>query len=108
MVLRKIVTEVPEMNKQLLDAAHEAIKNKTGLILVTGQTGSGKSTSLAAMIGEINATRNENIITIDPIEFVHHANQRVLFLKEKLENTASFAKALKSTLGARSRYYFSG
>ena len=100
MVLRKIVTEVPEMSKLgLPDAAHEAIKNKTGLILVTGQTGSGKSTSLAAMIGEINATRNENIITIeDPIEFVHHANQSIISQREVGKDTASFAKALKSAL----------
>ena len=100
MVLRKIVTEVPEMQKLgLPDAAHEAIKNKTGLILVTGQTGSGKSTSLAAMIGEINATRNENIITIeDPIEFVHHAKQSIISQREVGKDTASFAKALKSAL----------
>ena len=72
MVLRKIVTEIPDINKLgLPEAAHVAITHKTGLVLVTGQTGSGKSTSLAAMIDQINSNRAENIITIeDPIEFV--------------------------------------
>jgi len=100
MVLRKIVTEIPDIGKLgLPQAAHEAIKNKTGLVLVTGQTGSGKSTSLAAMIGEINATRSENIITIeDPIEFVHHAKKSIISQREVGKDTASFAKALKSAL----------
>ena len=69
----------------LPEAVNTAIKYKSGLVLVTGQTGSGKSTSLAAMIDQINTNRAENIITIeDPIEFVHQA-KKVLFPKEKLE-----------------------
>ena len=86
MVLRKIISEIPNIEKLgLPPAAHESITHKTGLVLVTGQTGSGKSTSLAAMIDQINSHRAENIITIeDPIEFVHPA-KKVLFLKEKLE-----------------------
>ena len=58
MVLRKIVSEIPQMEKLgLPDAVKDAIKLKNGLVLVTGQTGSGKSTSLAAMIDQINSSR---------------------------------------------------
>ena len=86
MVLRKIVSDIPQMEKLgLPDAVKEAIKLKNGLILVTGQTGSGKSTSLAAMIDQINSSRAENIITIeDPID-LYTLLKKVLFHKEKLE-----------------------
>jgi Tfp pilus assembly pilus retraction ATPase PilT len=56
----------------LPSAVHEFTKNPRGMVLVTGPTGSGKSTSLAAMIDQINATREEHIMTVeDPIEFLH-------------------------------------
>jgi twitching motility protein PilT len=59
MVLRKIVSEIPDMEKLgLPNAVNDAIKYKSGLVLVTGQTGSGKSTSLAAMIDQINSSRS--------------------------------------------------
>lgn len=100
MVLRKIVSEVPQMEKLgLPQAVHEAIKFKTGLVLVTGQTGSGKSTSLAAMIDQINSNRSENIITIeDPIEFIHTGKKSILSQREVGKDTKSFARALKSAL----------
>jgi twitching motility protein PilT len=100
MVLRKIITEIPDINKlNLPEAAHKAIHHKTGLVLVTGQTGSGKSTSLAAMINEINTNRAENIITIeDPIEFVHPAKKSIISQREVGKDTGSFARALKSAL----------
>jgi len=100
MVLRKIITEIPDINKLgLPDAAHVAITHKTGLVLVTGQTGSGKSTSLAAMIDQINSSRAENIITIeDPIEFVHPSKKSIISQREVGKDTGSFAKALKSAL----------
>ena len=100
MVLRKIVSEVPQMEKLgLPQAVHEAIKFKTGLVLVTGQTGSGKSTSLAAMIDQINSNRAENIITIeDPIEFVHPSKKSIISQREVGKDTGSFARALKSAL----------
>jgi twitching motility protein PilT len=100
MVLRKIVAEIPDINKLgLPPAAHEAITHKTGLVLVTGQTGSGKSTSLAAMIDQINTHRAENIITVeDPIEFVHPAKKSIISQREVGKDTGSFAKALKSAL----------
>ncbi|WP_440931180.1 type IV pilus twitching motility protein PilT [Candidatus Pelagibacter sp.] len=100
MVLRKIISEIPNIEKLgLPPAAHESITHKTGLVLVTGQTGSGKSTSLAAMIDQINSHRAENIITIeDPIEFVHPAKKSIISQREVGKDTGSFAKALKSAL----------
>ena len=66
MVLRVIVTEVPHIDAPgLPPAVHQVLTKKSGLVLVTGQTGSGKSTSLAAMIDKINRERNENIITVE-------------------------------------------
>ena len=100
MVLRKIVSEIPQMEKLgLPEAVNTAIKYKSGLVLVTGQTGSGKSTSLAAMIDQINSNRAENIITIeDPIEFVHTAKKSIISQREVGKDTLSFARALKSAL----------
>ena len=100
MVLRKIITEIPNIEKLgLPPAAHEAITHKTGLVLVTGQTGSGKSTSLAAMIDQINTHRAENIITVeDPIEFIHPDKKSIVSQREVGKDTGSFAKALKSAL----------
>ncbi|EQB40675.1 twitching motility protein PilT [Sulfurimonas hongkongensis] len=77
----------------------ELIKKEKGLILVTGPTGSGKSTTLASMLNEINLTERRHIITIeDPVEFVHK-NIKSLFSQRDVGNdTASFASALKYSL----------
>ncbi len=74
----------------------EIIKREKGLILVTGPTGSGKSTTLAAMLNEINETENRHVITVeDPVEFVH-SNKKCLFSQRNVGNdTKSFATALK-------------
>ncbi len=70
-----------------------------GLVLVTGPTGSGKSTTLAAMIDYINRTRAEHILTIeDPVEFVHTSKVSVIHQRELGADTRSFANALKSAL----------
>ena len=70
-----------------------------GLILVTGPTGSGKSTTLAAMIDYINRTRPEHILTIeDPVEFVHTSKMSIIHQRELGMDTRSFANALKSAL----------
>ena len=70
-----------------------------GLILVTGPTGSGKSTTLAAMIDYINTTRSEHIITIeDPIEFIHQNKKCIIHQRELGQDTKSVANALKSAL----------
>ena len=78
---------------------HELARRPRGFVLVTGPTGSGKSTSLAAMIDEINETRDEHIMTIeDPIEFLH-AHKRCLVNQRELGNDAqSFSLALKAAL----------
>ncbi len=74
-------------------------KLKNGLILFTGPTGSGKSTSLAAMIEEINTTRSEHIVTIeDPIEYVHQDKLCIITQREVGHDTLSFANALRAAL----------
>lgn len=70
-----------------------------GLVLITGPTGSGKSTTLAAMIDKINSERAEHIITIeDPIEFTHKSNKSVVVQREVHYDTYSFSASLRSSL----------
>ncbi len=94
---RIIPTEIPSLDN--LDAPKiykELIKREKGLILVTGPTGSGKSTTLAAMLNEINMTEHKHIITVeDPVEFIHKNNKCVFSHREVGTDTNSFAKALK-------------
>jgi len=72
---------------------------KNGLVIVTGPTGSGKTTTLAALINEINRNQKKHIITIeDPIEYVHKNNQSLIQQREVGTHTHSFQKALRSTL----------
>ena len=74
-------------------------ENPRGLVLVTGPTGSGKSTTLAAMVDYINETHNHHIITIeDPIEFVHHSKSCLVNQREVYRDTKSFNAALRSAL----------
>lgn len=75
------------------------IEEPRGIILVTGPTGSGKSTTLAAMINEINMTRREHVLTIeDPVEFVHKPQESLINQRELGANTRSFAAALRAAL----------
>lgn len=77
----------------------DLIKKEKGLILVTGPTGSGKSTTLASMLHEINLTERRHIITIeDPVEFVHKNNKSLFSQRDVGSNTDSFATALKYAL----------
>jgi twitching motility protein PilT len=74
-------------------------RHKRGLVLVTGPTGSGKSTTLAAMIDHVNRTRKEHILTIeDPVEFVHVSQQSLVNQREVGRHTRSFAAALRAAL----------
>src|SRR5947209_18350311 len=78
---------------------HEFTRRPRGLVLVTGPTGSGKSTSLAAMIDEINRTREDHIMTIeDPIEFLHTHKKCLVNQRELGSDAQSFAAALKAAL----------
>ena len=83
-----------------LPAAVETLSNmKRGMVLVTGMTGSGKSTTLAAIINHINHTRKAHIVTIeDPIEFLHQDNISIICQREVGFDTQSFASALKYVL----------
>lgn len=95
---------IPNMVKSLRElglpkAAEAACLIKRGLILITGITGSGKSTTLASMIDKINSERSEHIITIeDPIEFVHNHKKSVVNQREVGTHTTSFPEALRSAL----------
>lgn len=81
------------------DSLNDIIKKPKGLVLVTGPTGSGKSTTLAAMLDAINSTRQEHIVTIeDPIEFVHKSKKSLINQREVGSDTASFNEALRRVL----------
>jgi twitching motility protein PilT len=95
---------IPDRMKSLEELAlpaslHMLAKKPRGLVLVTGPTGSGKSTTLAALIDEINRTRHEHILTIeDPIEFVHWHKQCIVNQREIGTDATSFADALRAAL----------
>ena len=97
---RTITSTVPSFDKLgLPEIVRTTAEKPRGLILVTGPTGSGKSTTLAAMIDYINSTRAEHILTIeDPIEFVHTSKTSIIHQRELGMDTRSFANALKSAL----------
>jgi twitching motility protein PilT len=100
MVLRVIPTTVRTINELQLPAVCEKIaEERRGLILVTGTTGSGKSTTLAAMIDYINRTRTGHVITIeDPIEFLHRDKRSFVNQREVDVDTRSFSEALRGAL----------
>jgi len=98
--LRLIPAEIMSIDDlNLPNVFHQFTKLSQGLILVTGPTGEGKSTTLAAVINEINQTRSENIITIeDPIEFVYQPNKSLISQRELNRDTHSWDMALRSAL----------
>ena len=100
LVLRVIPAKILSIRELLLPPVLEKIcQEQRGLVLCTGTTGSGKSTSLAAMIDHINATRNEHVMTIeDPIEFLHRDKKSIVNQREVDVDTKGFALALRSAL----------
>lgn len=99
-VMRTIPFEIPSAEKLGVPKAILEMANLTkGLVLVTGPTGSGKSTTLAALIDHINQTRKTHLITIeDPIEFVHENKQCLINQREVKRHTDSFKDALRAAL----------
>src|SRR5215208_5910225 len=100
LVLRVIPMQIRTIDELGLPAVLKTIaEEERGLVLVTGTTGSGKSTSLAAMIDYINKTRSAHVMTVeDPIEFLHRDNRSMVNQREVAVDTRSFAQALRSAL----------
>ncbi|HKH47799.1 MAG TPA: type IV pilus twitching motility protein PilT [Thermoanaerobaculia bacterium] len=100
LVLRVIPARILTVRELMLPPVLERIcEERRGLILCTGTTGSGKSTSLAAMIDYINASRTEHIITVeDPIEFLHRDKKSIVNQREIDVDTRSFSSALRAAL----------
>ncbi len=99
-VFRAIPWAVPRLGSLgLPESVEDLCHLPRGMVLVTGPTGSGKSTTLAAMVGRINEERGVNIITIeDPIEFLHEHDQAIIRQREVGTDTHSFAAALRHAL----------
>jgi twitching motility protein PilU len=100
MVIRTIPVEIPSFETLALpEILKEIVMTKRGLVLVVGATGSGKSTSLAAMIDHRNRSSSGHIITVeDPVEFVHRSQQSLVTHREVGIDTHSWHHALKNTL----------
>ena len=99
-VLRRVESVIPTMDQfDLPPVLYDIIDMHKGLVLVTGPTGSGKSTTLAAIVNEINKTRTSNIITVeDPVEFIHKDQKSIVSHREVGKQTQTFATALKAAL----------
>ncbi|MDH8679423.1 type IV pilus twitching motility protein PilT [Fusibacter bizertensis] len=100
MALRVVALSIPSMEALRLPSVLKELASKQrGLILVTGPTGSGKSTTLASMLDYMNHTRNEHIITIeDPIEYLHKHDLSIINQREIGNDSHSFANALRAAL----------
>jgi len=100
MVIRTIVNDIPSLKQLALPPIlEEIVMTKRGLVLVVGATGSGKSTSLAAMIHHRNSSSAGHIVTVeDPVEFVHQSQQSLVTHREVGIDTHSWHNALKNTL----------
>ena len=99
-VMRKLQAEVPTLEKLGLPPIfREIVKERNGIILVTGGTGTGKSTTLAAMLNELNHTEEIHIVTLeDPIEFFHAHGKAAISQRELSKDFPSFAEGLRAAL----------
>jgi twitching motility protein PilT len=100
MVLRRLQAEIPSLASLHLPAAfHEIVKEKTGLVFVTGGSGNGKTTTLAALLNEINRTSKVHIISLeDPIEFLHPQQKSTFSQRELGRDFFSFPDGLRAAL----------
>jgi len=99
-VMRKLTTEIPTVDQlRLPPVFHNMTKEKTGLILVTGATGTGKSTTLAALLNELNESRPIHVVTLeDPVEFVHSQKVATFNQREMGVDFSNFATGLRAAL----------
>jgi twitching motility protein PilT len=99
-VLRRVESKIPNMEDfDLPPALYDVVDYHKGLVLITGPTGSGKSTTLAAIVNEINKTKTHNILTVeDPVEFIHKDEKSIISHREVGKQTQSFANALRAAL----------
>src|SRR5207237_8145257 len=99
-ILRRLSTEIPSVDQlNLPPIFHTIAKEKTGLVLVTGATGSGKSTTLAALLNELNETKSMHIVTLeDPVEFVHPQKKATFNQREMGNDFNNFASGLRAAL----------
>jgi twitching motility protein PilT len=99
-ICRKLSTEIPSVDQlNLPPIFHTIAREKTGLVLVTGATGSGKSTTLAALLNELNETKSIHIVTLeDPVEFVHPQKRATFNQREMGNDFSTFANGLRAAL----------
>jgi twitching motility protein PilT len=99
-VMRVVPNQIPSFQQLgLPDVLRETVELKNGIVLVTGPTGSGKSSTLAAVVDQINENKSFHIVTIeDPIEFVHRHKNSTVHQRELHSDTSSFAYALRAAL----------
>jgi twitching motility protein PilT len=99
-VMRKLQSEIPTLDTlRLPPICREIIKERTGIVFVTGGTGSGKTTTLAAMLNEINHTERIHIVTLeDPIEFLHPHRRAIFHQRELGKDFPDFATGLRAAL----------
>lgn len=109
-VMRKLNTEVPTLDAlQLPQIFRDVAKEKVGMVLVTGATGSGKSTTTAALLNHINESRSVHVVTLeDPVEFVHPQKRSTINQREMGNDFSDFATGLRAALRQAPKIIFVG
>ena len=99
-ILRKLSTEIPTLEQfGMPPVFHTIAKEKSGLVLVTGATGSGKSTTLAALLNDLNVSKSIHVVTLeDPVEFVHPQKKATFNQREMGNDFVNFASGLRAAL----------